>query len=499
MTPRRRRVSALRATSIALALAGSCAANSVAGPTIWPTAPTPIRVKVGTPTANAAAEPGELIDLEAALRLAGVDNPTIGLAREQIQEAFAAQRGANALLLPNVNLGGNFRLHRGALQDDPGFLRRPRSQSLFLGAGAGVVGASGIPIPGVWIFSPLGNAIYEPLVARRRVDVRQAEAAAVRNSTLLDVTTGYLDLVGAEARLEVLLRAREEIQEIVRVTWAFAKGGEALPADANRAAANAALIDRQRHAAEGDVLAASARLCRLVNLDPGTRLRTPGGPVESIQLIDDGTDLEALVSQALRLRPEIAARAAAIQVAQTQVRQERARPLLPTISLGLTAGGMQGGSNEVATQFGPLRGRYDVTAMAFWTVENLGAGNLARIHRANAVAGQASAAHETTINQVRREVGEALSAAQAASRQATAARQALTLADEGHRLDSERVRQGQGRPIEALDSYRQLLDARLDLLTAIIAFDTAQFRLFVALGSPPPARAVTPTPGPAAH
>ena len=29
---------------------------------------------------------GEVIDLSAALRLAGVDNPTIGLAQEQIQE-----------------------------------------------------------------------------------------------------------------------------------------------------------------------------------------------------------------------------------------------------------------------------------------------------------------------------------------------------------------------------------------------------------------------------
>jgi hypothetical protein len=56
---------------------------------------------------------------------------------------------------------------------------------------------------------------------------------------------------------------------------------------------------------------------------------------------------------------------------------------------------------------------------------------------------------------------------------------------------------GVGRPIETLDSFNQLLDARQELVRAVVAFDIAQFRLFVAAGSNPLAgtHAATP-PGP---
>ena len=58
------------------------------------------------------------------------------------------------------------------------------------------------------------------------------------------------------------------------------------------------------------------------------------------------------------------------------------------------------------------------------------------------------------------------------------------------------VRRAEGLPIEVLDSFRQLLDARLELLRAVVAFDMAQFRLFVAVGSDPAAAPGCATPGP---
>ena len=91
------------------------------------------------------------------------------------------------------------------------------------------------------------------------------------------------------------------------------------------------------------------------------------------------------------------------------------------------------------------------------------------------------------MNLVRREVSEALAAAQAAARQVGQARSAVSVAEEGFRLESERIRQGQGLPIEVLDSFNQLLDARQELVRAVVAFDVAQFRLFVAVGNNPAA------------
>ena len=193
------------------------------------------------------------------------------------------------------------------------------------------------------------------------------------------------------------------------------------------------------------------------------------------------------------------ARSALVQEAQTRVRQERVRPWLPLLSVGYSGGGFGGGSNLVADRFGPLSGRSDFDVAAVWTVQNLGGGNLARVRRADAGVGQAVAGYEAAVNQIRREVAEAAAAAQAAAGQVEAARVAVAASEEGFRLDADRIKQGQGRPIEALDSFRQLLDARLELLRAIVAFDVAQFQLFVALGhtpADPPGPPLNPFPTP---
>lgn len=427
----------------------------------------------------------ELIDLCAALRLAGVDNPTINLAREQVQEALAGQLAARSLLIPNVNIGGNFRTHTGAQQASPGFIRTPNAQSLYLGAGAGAIGAGTLVFPGVWLYAHLGDAAYEPLVARQRVAARESSSQAVLNSVLLDVATAYLELVGAEERLAILRRAETELAEIVRVTSAFAKSGQGAVADANRAKANGLLLRRQIQESEGAIAAASARLARLLNLDPSAILRTPGGPVPAFRLIAEGDDLESLVGTAIRSRPELFARSVSILEAQAQVRQERVRPWLPLVAVGYSSGFFGGGSDQASTEFGPLTGRSDLAVAAIWTLQNLGVGNHARVRRANSVVGEAVASHDAMLNQVRREVAEGQAAAKTAATQLSVATSSLAAAEEGFRLETERIAQGQGRPIEALDSFRQLLDARLEALRAAVAFDVAQFQLFVAVGNNP--------------
>ncbi len=455
---------------------------------VYATPPVPSPQPVGGVTPSAApAMPGaaDTIDLGAALRLAGVGNPTIQFALELVREALAAELAARALVLPSVAVGGNVRVHRGVLQAGTGQLRQVDSQSLYLGAGAGATGAGTVAVPGVRLFAHLGDAVYEPLAARQRVAVGRSDARAVQNAVLRDVAVAYLALAGAEARLTVLRQGETDLAEVVRVTAVYAVKGQGRAGDADRAAANAGLLRRDIRRAEEDVAVASARLCRLLSLDPARGLRTPGGPVEPFRLVAEEADLEALVAAAVRTRPEVAARAAETAEAQTRVRQERVRPWLPTVSVGYSGGGFGGGSNRVASDFGPLQGRSDFDVVAVWTAENLGVGVRARVRRAEAGVGQAVAEYDLAVNVVRREVSEALATARAAARQTDAARSAVAIAEEGFTLESERIRQGQGRPLEVLDSFRQLLESRQELARAVVAFDTAQFRLYVAVGSSP--------------
>src|SRR5438309_10790852 len=84
-------------TGLALALADE--------PTM-PAIPAPVAARQSaspTPTYPAPVAP---IDLAAALRLADAQNAAVGLARERLREAFARQKQAGVMWLPNVFVGG---------------------------------------------------------------------------------------------------------------------------------------------------------------------------------------------------------------------------------------------------------------------------------------------------------------------------------------------------------------------------------------------------------
>jgi outer membrane protein TolC len=423
--------------------------------------------------------------------LAGVDNPTINLARERIREALGQQLSARVLLVPDLNIGGSYHDHTGPVQASSGQIIPVTARDAYLGLGAQAVTAGTVTVPGLWLSVALGDAVYEPLVARANVDARRSDSAAVQNAILGEVVTGYLRLVGTEARLDVLRRADVEGAEVVRLTAAYDQVGQGRSADANRARAFADLVERQRRSAEEDAAVASARLCRLLNLDPANQLRTPGGAPEPFRLIPEETDAEVLIAQALRARPELATQSANIREAQIRVRQEKVRPFLPTVSVGVSTGAFGGGSNLAGSNFSPLAGRTDIDAVAVWNIQNLGFGNWARARAANATVGQAVAEYEATRNLIRRQVLDALTDARAAARQLEVARAAVVNADDGFRLDLQRIKAGQGagrnaaRPIELLDSFNDILEARQALVTAVTEFDVAQFRLFVAVGSNP--------------
>jgi outer membrane protein TolC len=444
------------------------------------------------PSSIPPSAPVRPIDLVTALAQAGVDNPTIELAQEQVREALGRQTAAQALLLPSLALGGNLRIHRGDLQTGTGTILDVNSQSLFLGNGALAVGAGTVAIPGVRLYAHLGDAILEPQAATQRLGARSADAEATRNSILLRVATAYLELVGAEAKVAALQAGVAELGEIVRLTQAYAKSGEGRQSDADRATTNAQFLIRQLQDAEGEAVAASARLTGLLSLDPTVRLTTPPGPLVPIRLIDENCDLALLVQYALEARPERAARAADLAEAHTRVQQEHLRPWLPTLSVGFSAGGFGGGSDLVDPRFGKFNGRTDFDAYAVWTIQNFGFGNAALTRTMRARTGQVLAVYQQTETDIREEVAEALASARTAGVQVELARQELARAREGVLEELKRTRSGIGRPLEALDSFRQWNDARLELVRTVTVYNIAQFRLWTAVGLPPTAAPALP-------
>jgi hypothetical protein len=471
------------------------------------------------------------ITLGASLALAGVENPVIGLANQAIRTAQGELMQARLLLVPNINVGGDFHNHDGPVQASFGAIRKVTRNVVNYGLGVNTVAAETIKIPGLFINQPLTDVIFAPLVARQVVSNRRFAATATRNQVLLEAADAYLALLGAEGRLAVIRQSEKDFDEIVRLTANYLKTGLGNKPDADRAQADALALRYQELQAQEEVAVASAELAQLLNLDPSTRLNTADVPIQMVVFVDPTIPLPKLLDIALGNRPELMAAAAAIRASQTRVRQEKTRPLLPTIWAGFSAddfgGGAvastngnvfnpngspnPGGAPSAATggrtvpSFGHITGRTDIDVFAFWTLRNAGLGNFADIRQRRAELGVAEAERVRILNMVAEQVSEAYNTSAAQFQAIAIERRRVQEATEGFQLDLNLIRAGgpglggaglggaeagtgrpRGtRPIEVLDLAKRLALARQALLEALIGFDRAQFQLFVALGQPP--------------
>jgi outer membrane protein TolC len=425
------------------------------------------------------------IDLPTALKLADVSNPTIGAARAMVLHALGMQMTACSLLLPSFNGGASYRGHNGPLQRTSGQISSLSEQAFFIGAGARITSTT-ITIPGVSIFTPLTDAWFEPLAARQNVAAARFHAGAAANEILLDVADLDIELLGNQSILDAQRLSESQAYEIVKIADSFAVTGQGRKADAERTKAEWKLRRAAVQKAEESVAVTAARLANRLNLDPAVRLVAIGGPLVPLELMDLGTPPQELIQIALKNRPDLASQSALIAEAEIRRKEEVGRPLLPTLWLGFVGGAFGGGSNLSPPLLGRFAGRTDSEVRVYWTLLNMGAGNLALIRQRDAELGQAVAERQRTINRARSEIASALAEAQAAAAQIEMARHELESSALGFHQDLDRARNNLVRPIEVVNSLTLLAEARVNLVQALITYDQSEFRLWVALGFPPP-------------
>jgi len=462
-------------------------------PPVGPDETTPLRrpAPVGDETLGLARESvvpvtGEeyMVDLSTVLHLAEGQNPKIALGREAIREALALQLQARALMVPSLNGGAMYHDHQGSLQTSDGQIERINLQSVYFGGGDFTYGSQTVLIPAVHLIGNVGDAYFAPLVAHQVVDSRSADSRGIENTVLLEVARGYLELVGSQAALEAIRHSEDNILQIVHDTAAFARTGQGRVGDYNRARTQALLLHSREERAQEVVAVASAELARTLHLDPSIRLVTAGSALEPVQLVDPSYRVEELVQMALNARPESAARTADIAAADYRLKREYARPWLPIVSVGYSAGGF-GGEGSVAGLPFHESGRTDFDVYAFWTIQNLGFGNAALQKERRAERDDAIAQRGLVLNQIGREVTDAYAQFQARRQELDLARGRLETAAAGAREEINRTRGGEGLPLEAINSVNLLVDARDEFIAALVGYDLAQFQLFVAIGETP--------------
>jgi outer membrane protein TolC len=425
------------------------------------------------------------IDLDSALRLAGVQNPEMMLARERVTQAAAERQFAAAQLLPNINFGTNYDDHTGNLQRATGQILAVDRQALYVGAGAVAIGAGTVNIPGVVWNVQVSETIYNYLVARQAVFQQGFALETTRNNLLLQVAVAYEELLRAEEARAVAVKNRDDTHEVARITAAYAQTGQGRKADADRAATELARREYERMQAEGQVLTAAARLSRLLSLDPACRLHPIDQAAVPATIVSAEIPLGELLATALLRRPELKAQQAAIREALLALAGARALPFTPTVLIGYSGGTFGGGSNLSPPAMGDFGDRSDFDAVAYWTLRNLGVGNVALVRQAASRARSQDFQRIALLDQVRDEVAEAYARTRARFAQIATSEQAVRTAQEAYIEDLTRIRGREGLPIEVLDSARLLGQARNDYLNAIIDYNRAELELYVALGQPP--------------
>ena len=441
------------------------------------------------------------IDLNSALRLAGVQNPDLNLARQRVVEAEALRQLAAAQFLPSINLGANYDSHNGTLQQSNGNILSVNRSAVYVGAGANAVAAGTVNIPGVVLQGNVAESIYGFLVSRQVVAQQAFTSAAVQNQVFLQVALAYSELTRAEGGRALAIQARNEAREIARLTADYATTGEGKPADANRAATELAFREAAVQESEGRLLVASSELCRVLNLDPSIRLQPTDAFVVPLPIVPNPMPLPELIAVGLLRRPELGERRAAIRASLLSLEGTKVLPFSPTVLVGFSAGGFGGGSNLVSPTFGAFGGRADVDVIGYWTIRNLGIGNVALIRSADARLKMTRFQEIAVLNLVRSEVAEAYARSHARYAQIATTEAAVKSGLAGFREDYDRIfrrareeEKSRTLPIELLDNFRMLNRARRAYLDAIVDYNRAQFELFVAMGQPPADALAHPVP-----
>jgi outer membrane protein TolC len=424
------------------------------------------------------------INLPTALQLANARPLDIALASERIRLAAAQLERANVLWLPTLQMGIDYFRHDGQIQAVAGDVFGASKSAFMVGAAP------------VAVFA-ISDALFEPLAARQVVRAREAQRQTAINDSLVAVAEAYFTVQQARGELAGAEDAVRQAQELVRRVEGLTIG-LASPVEAVRARTE---LSRRRLAAETARerwRVASADLARVLRLEPAALVEPLEPPHLAVTLVELERPVDELIPIGLTNRPELAGQQALVQATLARLKQERLRPLVPSLLLRgastnpagtLAFGVFGGGINSSLSNFGA---RSDFDVQVLWELQNLGLGNRARVHERRAENELAVLELFRLQDRVAAEVAQAYAQGQSAAARLGEAAEELRNAVESVAKNFEGLvakSSGAGlvlviRPQEVQAAIQALAQAYLDYYGAAADYNRAQFRLYRALGYP---------------
>lgn len=429
------------------------------------------------------------INLATALRLSDARPLIVAAAQARTWVAEAELTQAKILWIPTLNIGFDYIRHDGGGPDfNKGVMTAPSTNFLYAGGGA--------------TYAPFGlvsttDAIYQPLVARQVLNSRQWDIQTAKNDALLETADAYFmvhQYRGIYAGTLYVLEQGHRVFEKI----AGQRSDLISAFEVDRARNMIADLQQRSLSARQEWRVQSARLTKVLRLDP----RSVVEPLEhdhlQITLIDPAKTLDELMPVALVNRPELASASALAQAAEIDIRKEKARPFIPNIALNgfqtpleMIQGGIFGlGINSKLNQW---VGRDDISIQPMWQLSNGFIGNLAAIKAARGGESLAIIALFDAQDKVAEEVNQAHARLQSAAVRLVQADRSLRtgiITLNGSVEGLEHIsRFGDvlvpiTRPQEAVYALQLLNEAFDEYFTTVADYNRAQFELFHALGYP---------------
>jgi outer membrane protein len=378
--------------------------------------------------------------LESALARAYVNNPTLNAQRANVRATDENVAQAKSGYRPQVNASAD--VGRTFTESDRGF-----------GSSINRLTPRGV---GLQIDQSLFNGY------RTENSVRQAESGVLSSretlnnneqNTLFDAASAYMNVLRDTAILDLQRNNVEVIDEQLRQTRDRFNVGEVTRTDVAQAEARIAASRSQQSLAEANLRSSIAQYRQVVGVEP--RQLAPGRPLDRIL----PRSVNAALGVALNEHPAIKAAQHGVDVAELQVKIEQGA-LAPQV--GVRGAVSQRYDNQVT---GDSALSASVVAQLSVPIYDGGQASAAT-RQAKETAGQRRLEADSIRDQVRAAIVSSWGQLEAARAQIEAAQAQIDAAETALSGVREEARVGQRTTLDVLNAQQELLNARVNLITA---------------------------------
>lgn len=416
-------------------------------------------------TALKPLEPDALpLTLQDMLQRALDNSLDVAIAEVQQQRAVHVKREAYGRFLPNLLLSYRQNRFQGAFQDQEGNLI-PAAITTYQPGEARV----NLPI------NLGGEALFNLREKEQRLLVQQVATTLARQSTLLNVSLGFFDLLEGYLNVALLRQSLTEAEAQVTLSQArFEEGvGVLIEVLESKGLRNTTLQKELNGLLS--IRQTTSNLSRYLGLPADTMLFPQLDSVLALSLYEQTTGLDTLQNQALALSPLREQQQHLVEASELRLRQAIAEAF-PTVNLAayINLTGNRA-DNFIANRFAGLEVNLNV-------LEGLGVPRVQRIRQAQQDVAEAKLRLEQTERNVQVSVAQAYWDWQTSLQRVELAKVQLETAQRTRQQALGRYEAGIGNYLEVVTAATSLQEARNRYLNQVLASKRAQLLLANTVG-----------------